>query len=402
MQCLIDSVFRKYPIPPIFLHEISTKGLGGRETTRFEIVDGQQRIRALADYHSDHFPTLIPTDKRLRIPNSLRSLPISWGKCRFSELQEEQRSEFLKRELDSFVLVQVMNPDEVRDLFIRLQSGTALTRQQIRDAWPGAIGPFVVRLAGKLKRAPSVPLFRQIDRRGSKVEDEHDPYDSDRQFCAQLLALFLARESDPLSQQSVGANDLDKLYHDYTTFDVEGNASKRFQEILTLASLVFNNASIKSLGTERTRLKFRKLDVIATFCLIQDLSRNPLVKFDKSLPHKLLAYVLADKDAAIPGRSTSGPKIAQYYEKWRAPIIEEIGIRLDPKRLFDEDEKRTIYSRDKGLCGICSEHVGPEDAEYDHYPTAHALGGKTVVENGRLVHAGCHERGRLPDGNGVN
>src|SRR4051812_26951535 len=58
MQGLIDSVFRRYPIPPIFLHEIRTKGLGGHETTRYEIVDGQQRIRALAEFHSDKFPLL--------------------------------------------------------------------------------------------------------------------------------------------------------------------------------------------------------------------------------------------------------------------------------------------------------------------------------------------------------
>ena len=48
-QGLIDSIFRKYPIPPIFLHQIHSKGLGGLESTRYEIVDGQQRIRALAD-----------------------------------------------------------------------------------------------------------------------------------------------------------------------------------------------------------------------------------------------------------------------------------------------------------------------------------------------------------------
>jgi len=52
MQRLIDSIFRKYPIPPIFLNQIRDKGLGGHETIRYEIVDGQQRIRALADFRS--------------------------------------------------------------------------------------------------------------------------------------------------------------------------------------------------------------------------------------------------------------------------------------------------------------------------------------------------------------
>jgi hypothetical protein len=29
-----------------------------------------------------------------------------------------------------------------------------------------------------------------------------------------LLCLFLARERDPLSKQSIGANELDKVYHE--------------------------------------------------------------------------------------------------------------------------------------------------------------------------------------------
>ena len=213
MQGLIDSIFRQYPIPPIFLHQIRAKGLGGVESIRYEIVDGQQRIRALADFRSDKFPLLEASDKKLRLPNSLRNLPAPWGKRRYSELDEKFRQEFNTKQLDVFEISELVVADEVRDLFIRLQSGTALTRQQIRDAWPGTIGPFVERMAGKLNRMPAVTLFTQIDRRGGRVEDESDQYDSDRQFCAQLLCLFLARERDPLSQQSIGANELDKLYH---------------------------------------------------------------------------------------------------------------------------------------------------------------------------------------------
>ncbi len=59
-QGLIDSIFRRYPIPPIFLHEKRTEGLDGTETEADEVVDGQQRIRALADFHADKFELLDP------------------------------------------------------------------------------------------------------------------------------------------------------------------------------------------------------------------------------------------------------------------------------------------------------------------------------------------------------
>jgi hypothetical protein len=395
MQGLIDSIFRQYPIPPIFLHQIRAKGLGGLESTRYEIVDGQQRIRALADFRSDKFPMLEASDKKLRLPNSLRKLPAPWGKRRFSELDEQLRSELRAKEIDVFVISELVDADEVRDLFIRLQSGTALSRQQIRDAWPGTVGPFIERLAGKLNRAPAVTLFKQIDRRGTRSEDESDDYDSDRQFCAQLLCLFLARERDPLSQQSIGANELDKVYHENTTFDTDGEAAKRFQDALKITSDVFLVAFTKTTvdGKKRIKMKFRKLDVIAAFLLIQDLSRNSLFKFDKSFTQKLASHILADREGTAVGKSTSGPAIAKYYDEWRAKIIEEIGVRLDPKRLFDEADKQIIYARNEGKCGICSEPVDQSDAEYDHFPLPHTLGGKTVVENGRLVHAACHPRG---------
>ena len=102
-QGLIDSIFRKYPIPPIFLHQIHSKGLGGLESTRYEIVDGQQRIRALADFRSDKFPLLEASDKKLRLPNSLRNLPAPWGKRRFSDLDDQLRSDRKKSMSSSLV-----------------------------------------------------------------------------------------------------------------------------------------------------------------------------------------------------------------------------------------------------------------------------------------------------------
>jgi hypothetical protein len=42
-QALIDSVFRKYPIPPIFLQEITTLGLRGNSSV-YEIVDASSGL----------------------------------------------------------------------------------------------------------------------------------------------------------------------------------------------------------------------------------------------------------------------------------------------------------------------------------------------------------------------
>lgn len=98
-QSVIDSVFRLYPIPPIFLQVITTRCL-------------KVQIDPL------------PTGQAL------------WGGHRFSNLTGDLKQTFQRTQL-TFVLIQTDGAGEVRDLFIRLQAGTALTRQEVRDAWPG-------------------------------------------------------------------------------------------------------------------------------------------------------------------------------------------------------------------------------------------------------------------------
>ena len=153
---------------------------------------------------------------------------------------------------------------------------------------------------------------------------------------------------------------------------------------------VFRRASGNNVAN---RTKFRKLEVMSVFLLIQDLSRNPSLKLDASFYSTVAAK--------LPGgsgytKSTSGPSIAAFYEEWRNALPETLGIRLDPKRLFDADQQKVIYSTDQGLCAICGSAVEMSDAEYDHYPVPWRDGGKTIniVENGRLVHRACHPRGR--------
>lgn len=399
MQALVDSIFRKYPIPPLFLHEICDEGLDGGVVRRYEIVDGQQRIRALDGYFADKYPLLESSDKNLRLPNRLRGLPAPWGGKRFKDLPKELLDQLTKTPVDVFIITTVANADEVRDLFIRLQSGTALSRQQIRDAWPGAVGPFIERLAGKLDRKPAVGLFSLVDKRGTRSEEERDQHDPDRQFCAQLLCLFLARERDPGAEQSIGANDLDKVYHDNTDFPPDGPTAHRFEEVLQHATevlkyaLAHSGASSVTKGT-KFKKKFKKLDIIATVLLIQDLTRSPYLKIDSSFHRKLGSFLTKENDVAAGGRSTSGPTIAKYYVEWKTKLP-DLGIRLDQKRVFDDEQKAEMHRRQNRLCAVCGEELAIEEGEGDHYPLPHSLGGQTTLENGRLVHAkGCHRRGR--------
>ena len=392
-QGLIDSVFRDYPIPRIFLHQITDVGLGGTQT-RFEVVDGQQRIRAFANFYADHFELLAPDDKQLRLPNSLRKTPATWAGRKYSQLEAVQRSLLDNTEIDAFVITETVHRDEVRDLFIRLQSGTALNRQQVRDAWPGTFGPYVENLAGKVRKEPSVKLFGLIDRRSDRGDEDDDNFTVNRQVCAQLFSLFQARLRDALAVQSITADDLDRTYHANTELDPLGPTAKQFVECLELTTAAFQLASGSADPDGRSKRKFKKLDVFSVFMLMQDLKTNPLWKWTPESNKQIVDHILQTLWTTKSGKATSGRAIQLYYKEWRDKLPTKLGIHLDPKRLFDDSQKGYIYERDLGKCQICETNLKIGDGEFDHYPVPHYLGGKTETENGRLVCTKCHPRGR--------
>lgn len=127
---------------------------------------------------------------------------------------------------------------------------------------------------------------------------------------------------------------------------------------------------------------------------MQDLSNNPLLKINHQFYEQVAPHLCAPQLVNSLARATSGPKIAEHYRLWREIVDGAIGIRLDPQRVFDEEQKRQIFERAEGRCAVCGELVDAGDDEYDHFPIAHRDGGKTVVENGRLVHRHHHPRGR--------
>ena len=64
-------------------------------------------------------------------------------------------------------------------------------------------------------------------------------------------------------------------------------------------------------------------------------------------------------------------------------------IPKDPKRNFNDLEKRFVFWRDSGDCRVCKLPVQWNEAVF-HHVKQHKDGGRTVVDNGALVHSECH------------
>jgi hypothetical protein len=120
-QRLIDSILRKWHIPPVHL----IKKDGGR----FDVLDGQQRLTAIRDFIAGAFPVgsnIEPLDQ------SIESLA---GR-RYEQLPEDVRNEFDLFTIRIFALDDY-KPGEPHELFFRLNQPTSLTEAEKRNAFIG-------------------------------------------------------------------------------------------------------------------------------------------------------------------------------------------------------------------------------------------------------------------------
>jgi hypothetical protein len=390
-QLLVDSVLRGYPLPRFYFQQkLSTDVLGNAQVS-LDVIDGQQRLIALSQFRQDKWPLFKLEDERVPLPPSVRAQTVSWSGKTFSALPEALQEQFLSVEL-SVVLIDEVTGDEVRDLFIRLQSGTPLTAQQVRDAWPGNIGPYIERLAGKGDRHGQLAeLFAAIDRRGrgARTEEEYeDPALEWRQTCAQLLALLLAKERGR-SFPSLRSSALNDLYHANTEFDTKGRVAQQFQFLLVGAQVV-----VLARPDSQGRKAIRKQRLFSLFLFLRLLLFSD-VDFMRALSPVAELFWREDWDGAPEpaGRVGSAEALEEHftwfvYERMASLRLPE----LDKRRLFSIEQKAVLWQRSGGRCGICGVPVDVGIAEYDHvFPWI--LGGATEVDNGRVVHPKCHARG---------
>ena len=115
---LIDTIMRDYPMPPLFLRQIFN--LAERRTMR-EVIDGQQRSRAIIGYYNNEFPIL-------KKHNNM------YGGKYFKDLEPEDQEHFLKYNI--FIdTISEKDDSIIYDIFARMNSNAAnVNKQEIRNA----------------------------------------------------------------------------------------------------------------------------------------------------------------------------------------------------------------------------------------------------------------------------
>lgn len=182
---LIDTIIRGLPIPPIFMRQridVTTK------KTYREIIDGQQRLRAITEYIQNKFP-ISKTHNEL------------YGGLRYDDLDEEMQEQILEYDLFVEVISEKEDP-VIYDMFARLNTNNCvLNKQELRNA----------RYWGEFKVAAynTAAEYRELFYEHKIFNDKQFSRMLDVEFISSLINIFInGIDTDT-------ASSIDKLYSSY-------------------------------------------------------------------------------------------------------------------------------------------------------------------------------------------
>ena len=416
-QGLIDSLLKGYQIPLIYVHleQRPNNYTGGIEITAW-LVDGQQRLAAIVGFLNGEFALPDPRKAKANsvLPPSVSQVP-SWAGQTYDTLAVEDRNRLRDREL---LVVEMVadNPNEVRDLFIRLQAGTPLTAQEKRDAWPGDFTNFVIRHAGKPGHSQSHPKpFFNICKKAKALSVDDGSHYVDgladtRKFFAGLAMTIICRQRAGVDFVDLKGSTINDFYIANLVLDAADQAVVRVESVLDIAPQLPNWNRLQAGRSLSFQWAFHfavlidslvqgsfasgwKARVIETFLDFKAKVAEAQVHYRKnreSLPHherfgRLLSG--SGSDTADIIRVRHAFLLAEVYPKLELR-------QLDQHRLFDPLEKEVIWNRDRGMCQCPScertDRLVPFAEATVHHVEEHSAGGQTVLGNGVLVCPQCH------------
>ncbi len=394
---LIDSLFRGYQLPIFYLHEIERTNSRGQTWSALEIIDGQQRCNALNRFINGDLQLFNVDDGQSKFPPFLRDTgvyPCPWGGQRFSTLSPELQEELLNKPLPIAFITEA-SQYEVRDLFIRLQSGSSLNNQEKRDAYPGEFSDFIVKIGGKSARGiEGFDFFKKLVRHPKTDRGEI------RQLAAQITILFLGQRKSG-SIVEARRQDIDDYYDMQHDFDA---SSPECQDLLRVLQ------KLEGLLAGWSGPRFYGHNAIALVLFVDSIWRDHTIGWEGSFVDALKQFFKHYEEGRQANKdNVSHPAWLQYGQYARTSADSANSIRrrqeyfancmirflgdslvpLDPARIFTDSQKRFIYWRDSGDCRVCRMPV-PWDLAVFHHVKPHGRGGRTVVNNGALVHSQCH------------
>ncbi|MCG2714388.1 MAG: DUF262 domain-containing protein [Candidatus Omnitrophica bacterium] len=366
-QLLIDTILREYDVPKLYWRKT------GNKPDMYDVVDGQQRLRAIWDFF----------DGKFKLPKNADPIDdFDIAGCKYENLPDELRMHVDIYPLD-IVIIEETDEEEVREMFLRLQNGTTLKAQEKRNAFPGKMRDFVRELAQH-------PFFTKVGFRNARYT--HDL------VAAQIICLEIAGEPT-----NVKNADLNKMYENNKEFDNKSSEARAVNRVLNFLNEVF---------PEKTP-ELERFNVISLYCVVAELMKQYVIDGIKPLfqnwvinfEQKRYSQEAKPEDEADPEWVAYKEKISHSTDagdsiRWRMEfmlrnLLEKYSNLLlkDNQREFTHVQKLVIFRRDKGICKLGIK-CGGVKLTWDDWHCDHTMpwskGGKTTVENGQVSCAVCN------------
>ena len=374
-QKLIDSILRGYDVPKIYVRESSDS------TYEHEIVDGQQRLRAIWEFANNGFP----------LGDLSADLP-KWGSLsdrRHQELASNVKAHFGNFNLN-IVVIEDSTDREVRDLFLRLQEGVSLNPAERRNAMVGDMRDFVSRLADNL-------VFQKV-RMPSNISNRFGKDD----WIAHIVCLELAK-----GIVDIKAPNLKHMYETEQKFNPKGTIAKKVGRVLKYLLRVLKQETpemnikwgfvdlywLISRLDEEYVLRKREQDFQSFYQTFENRRRGvndddigELVRSGDVLNRELFKYIRAFQKSG--GLKRSIEIRHEVYRLWFHRQFPDL-IPKDSKRFFTDSERLYIWRLSEEKCRRCEKSISFEEMEADHV-IPHADGGPTTIENAESLCKPCN------------
>ena len=224
----IDSLLRGYPSPAFYFHCDQPDAIIRHDTRlRLGVVDGQQRLDAMREFGSGEWsllksPEATPGGSKHFPVETARDREPEWCGLRYEDFSDDLKKQFVYLTLP-VIVVKTTELEIVRDLFIRLQAGTALSAQERRDAWPGELPEYIKRVGGHPHGKTGLRIF-SVYTRGK--DDTH------RRAAAQAFLVWSHWTASEGDFPDISSERLDDLYRQKTDFEGDSVEAQRFKRLL--------------------------------------------------------------------------------------------------------------------------------------------------------------------------
>jgi hypothetical protein len=366
-RLLIDTILRDYDIPKMYWRKVNEK------PERYDVVDGQQRLRAIWSF----------VDGEFSLDSNTEPLDgVAIAGCTYDELTDDLKIQFSQYTVDVVVLEDT-DEDEVREMFLRLQNGTSLKTQEKRNAMPGQMREFVKELTGH-------SVFERVNFSNSRFAFDH--------VAAQLVCLELAG-----GPTNVKDGDLNRMYKAHVQFELNGKVAKSVKRTLDTLAHVFPDKTPE----------LERFNLVALYAVIAELQRGYVIadvlpqlrQWFLDFEARRHAQAAMDSDSADSEWMSYTGKISHSTD-----AQDSIRARLDflmrdllsqfpnlplkdKQRDFTHLQKLAIFRRDHQTCQVKIKCDGVrvvwDDWHCDHMDPW-SKGGPTTVENGQVACSACN------------